>query len=251
MSERCSPSLSLYAELYGILKAVEKIASMKKGSFTILCDSKSVLQGLGVFNSANPLFLKILEWLYIIERRGIEVKFCWVPAHVGIHGNEEADKLAKQAAKDLLPGRYPLLCNDFYPQIRLVTLNSWQDRWSNLSSNKMKEVTSVISPWKYGNMPRKWETVLCRLRIGHTRLTQKYLMPGDPQPYCDDCLVPLTVRHLLVECPSLGDLRRRCLSEALGWDGNYILAKILGEDVVYGASGIFSFIVEAGLLNEL
>ncbi|MPC19957.1 hypothetical protein E2C01_012887 [Portunus trituberculatus] len=50
-----------------------------------------------------------------------------------------------------------------------------------------------------------------RLRIGHTYLTQRYLLTRDPQPYCDDCLVPLTVRHLLVECPSLMDLRHRYL----------------------------------------
>ncbi|MPC62219.1 hypothetical protein E2C01_056302 [Portunus trituberculatus] len=43
----------------------------------------------------------------------------------------------------------------------------------------------------------------------HTYLTQRYLLPRDLQPYCDDCLVPLTVRDLLVECPSLTDLRHR------------------------------------------
>ncbi|MPC76514.1 hypothetical protein E2C01_070930 [Portunus trituberculatus] len=42
-------------------------------------------------------------------------------------------------------------------------------------------------------------------------LTQRYLLTRDPQPYCDDCLVPLTVRHLLVECPSLIELRHRYL----------------------------------------
>ena len=117
--------------------------------------------------------------------------------------------------------------------------------------NKMREITDKVMPWKYGTMPRKWETALCRLRIGHTRLTHGYLMAGDHQPFCDDCLVPLTVRHLLVEFPSLVDIRRRFLSDALGGDGRYILAKILGEDVIYDASGIYGFIVEAGLLQKL
>ena len=78
--------------------------------------------------------------------------------------------------------------------------------------NKMREITNVIKPWKYINMPCKKEVILCRLRIGHTRLTHGFLMCGDPQTYCEDCLVPLTVKHLLVECPSLGDLRDQFLS---------------------------------------
>ena len=135
------------------------------------CDSKSVLQALGVFNSTNPLAQKILQWIHILERRGIEIKFCWVPAHVGVHGNEEADKLAKQAVGDLLPRRCPLLFSDFFPQIRTFISDIWQERWSMVDLNKMKEITSVTSPWKYGRMPRRWETVLCRLRIGHTLLT--------------------------------------------------------------------------------
>ncbi|MPC09761.1 hypothetical protein E2C01_002379 [Portunus trituberculatus] len=40
----------------------------------------------------------------------------------------------------------------------------------------------------------------------------------DPRPYCDDCLVPLKGRHLLVECPSLMDLRQRYLYRCCGRD---------------------------------
>ncbi|MPC36623.1 hypothetical protein E2C01_030088 [Portunus trituberculatus] len=43
-----------------------------------------------------------------------------------------------------------------------------------------------------------------------------YLLTRDPQLYCDDCLVPLTVRHLIVKCPSLTDLRHRYLYRCRG-----------------------------------
>ena len=119
------------------------------------------------------------------------------------------------------------------------------------SNKKMLEITKSANPWSYGTMPRRWETALCRLRIGHSRLAHGFLMARGPQPFCDDCLVPLTVRHLLVECPSLGDLGRRYLSKSLTDLGNYDIAKILGEDVTFKSSGIFNFVEEAGFLAKL
>ena len=239
------------AELYGILSAVEKIALIDEGSFTIFSDAKSVLQALGVFNSPNPIILKILQWLYILQSRGTEVHFCWVPAHVGIHGNEEADKLAKQAAAELLPGRRQILCRDLYPNIRDSINNTWQQQWNLVGPNKLREIKTDISPWNYNHMPRKFETSLCRLRIGHTRLTHGYLMAGDQQPYCNDCLVPMSIKHILTECPSLGDLRDQFLKESRGEDGRYILAKTLGESVCPGHTGVFKFLAEAGFLYQI
>ena len=81
-------------------------------------------------------------------------------------------------------------------------------------------------------------------------MTHGYLMADEYPPFCEDCLVPLTVRHILVECPSLGELRAQHLSESRDRDGAYILAKILGADV-NDKSGIFRFIAEADLLQHI
>ena len=170
---------------------------------------------------------------------------------MGVHGNEEADRLAKTAALDLLPRRCQLLFSDFFPAIRTAMRNLWQDQWNRLGENKMKEITDIVYPWKYENMPRRWETALCRLRIGHTRLTHSFLMVGGNQPLCEACRVPLTVRHLLVECPSLGNLRTRLLVDAKNEDGTFSIAKVLGKEVEFDVSGIFRFIAEAGLLHKL
>ena len=48
-----------------------------------------------------------------------------------------------------------------------------------------------------------------RLRIGHSRLTHSYLLSGDDSPTCQSCGVPLTVKHILVECANLPDIREK------------------------------------------
>ena len=49
--------------------------------------------------------------------------------------------------------------------------------------------------------------IVNRLRLGHCRLTHSYLMSGDDQPVCESCWLPLTVKHILIDCPNLQDTR--------------------------------------------
>lgn len=239
------------AELYAILIVLKEILIRNDKNFVIYSDSLSALQALN-FNSTHPLVLEILEWIFLLNRKNKMIKFCWVPAHVGVTGNERVDEIAKNAITTSAQRDIALPFRDFFPNIRKVIRNKWQEIWGNLNTNKkMLEITNSVVPWRYNAMPRRWETALCRLRIGHTRLTHGFLMADHYEPYCDDCLVPLTVRHLLVECPSLGDLRVRYLSDSKDGEGQYVLSKILGESVTFNTSGVFKFIDEAGLLNKI
>ena len=166
------------AELFEILCALKDIVKMKEVNFIIFSNSRSVLQVLESFNPLNPLILDILEWLFLIEQRGQTVSFCWVPAHVGVQGNELADNLAKEASLTKTPQKYFLPFRDYNPLIKSAVENLWQFCWDQELSNKMREITQHIHPWSYYHMPRR-KTVLCRLRIGHTRLTHGYLVCQD------------------------------------------------------------------------
>ena len=168
--------------------------------------SKSVLQAIEHFNTAQPIIIEILEWIYLIESRGSNISLCWSPAHVGIKGNERADSLAKAATSNPSIVNCPIPASDMFPVIKSAVINAWQFSWE-LENQKMKEITNSVHPWKYFSLPRKYEVILSRLRIGHTKLTHSFLMNGDPQPFCDDCLVPLTVRHIMIECPIANALK--------------------------------------------
>ena len=59
------------------------------------------------------------------------------------------------------------------------------------------------------NMSRCDSVLLNRLRIGHSRLTHSFLLYGDGPPTCQSCGIPLTVKHILVECSNLWTIREK------------------------------------------
>ncbi|CAG5075342.1 Protein of unknown function [Cotesia congregata] len=48
---------------------------------------------------------------------------------------------------------------------------------------------------------RKIQTIITRLRIGHTYITHNYLMSRETHTKCPKCNAPITVHHILAECP--------------------------------------------------
>ena len=95
---------------------------------------------------------------------------------------------------------------------------------------------------------RREETALARLRIGHCRLTHGYLMERGPRPYCTDCIVPLTVEHILIECPSLNDDRQRLFGHI---PQPLTLNNLLGEGPHFSHDAIFNFCKSIDIMNLL
>ena len=102
------------------------------------------------------------------------VVFMWVPSHVGIHGITLVDKAAKDALNHDIP---PLPRQSVFHldlcQTKLYCKQLWQDGWSNQTRNKLFQVLPNLSdrlPTVTKN--RKEETILSRLHIGRTYVTQ-------------------------------------------------------------------------------
>ena len=243
------------SELYAIILALNMIENSQGNEFTIFTDSKSALFAIRSCDCCHPLIANILSTIARLTLATKCVCICWVPGHVDVHGNDRADCEAKEAANSNeefsnrgVPSR------DLYPVIRGALMAHWQSQWENTSENKLRELKPTVRSWPSSCCrDRRLEVALCRLRIGHTRLTHGFLMERQPPPYCMDCIVPLTVKHLIAECPNYIDERRARFPSLRDRDSSQILKKVLGEipDRPYDHLSLKLFLQDSGLLNKL
>jgi ribonuclease HI len=185
------------AELLAIFKALEYIEERMSGNFIIYTDSLSSLKSLSSADRhSHPLTFKILTLLDKLSLKGFSVLFCWVPSHVGIRGNELADKAAKSALTNLL---FPLPLWDAKKRIKQLIHSKWQQSWDMATSNKLHTIKQNIEYWPPLHS-RKEDVILTRLRIGHTRFTHRHLLLSEPPPLCQQCNTMMSVKHILTEC---------------------------------------------------
>lgn len=246
-SGRIADNASVYtAELTAIEKAMEEIYFMKGNNFTVYSDSYSSLLAIQQRSSNNPVLLKIRELLFSIAFKSKTVNFCWVPAHVGICGNEAADREAKQAvSSDIVYYKKVPHC-DMKPVIRNYIKKSWQERWASplLPNNrKYKKIRPDIkSYWSSSNNTiRGFETRLSRLRMGHTYLTHNFILKGQNPPVCDHCQAVVTVEHVLVDCQFYHRARRKFKLE------NKSIVEILNDET--NVLNIMMFLKEINLFK--
>lgn len=85
------------AELSAVVLAHQIVFTLPIAPFTIFSEFRSVPAALNSFTSSSlpHLLLFALEWLYLLNCKGYNICFCWLPGHVGARGNKQADRLAR------------------------------------------------------------------------------------------------------------------------------------------------------------
>ncbi|GFW24990.1 probable RNA-directed DNA polymerase from transposon X-element [Trichonephila clavipes] len=181
-------SMSVFsAELLAILVALQHIIVSNHRHFCVYTDSLSALESLN-FST---------EHRHPTERKGFDIIFSWVPGHVGILGNEQADTAARSMSDHM---QWPVCCQDLKNSTQNYIYRVRQETWDQQVLNKLHSIHPSTSHW--AALPvRRHDVRLTRLRIGHTRFTHRHLLLGENAPECPSCKVPYSVCHILIDCP--------------------------------------------------
>lgn len=215
-------------ELYAIKLAFLNLNNVpRSSSVLIVSDSLSALQMLKNPDPRSDLVCYIL-------RRASEFSsttFLWVPSHVGIIGNEMADR---SAAAGILHGHaytVPIpscdLINSFFSSLQEV----WNSEWRAAETGRILfSVKPVVGPWKHSPLPTRTEDcVITAMRCGRARLPSLRARFGyEDSDQCDHCGEEGTLDHFFFQCSLYDEPRLEFVSVLRDMGIPFTLAEVLG-----------------------
>ncbi|KAI8482166.1 hypothetical protein Bbelb_400540 [Branchiostoma belcheri] len=210
-------------ELEGLHLAIDTIIRRPTtaNKLLLLCDCKAAIEtvtGVQQVEAYNSLVHTIRNKLQQLKLQGLTIQFNWCPGHVGVTGNEIADKEAKLAANE---ARNNSNNTSWTKQQALKHIESQaKDRWnrrSNLNTRSEHMQKIGIHMKKKGRTlgRRTTQIIINQLVSGHTRLNayQNWKNPEVP-PHCPNCDALETTNHYLYHCPRYDNERHHMLLEA-------------------------------------
>jgi hypothetical protein len=102
-------------------------------------DSMSSLRTLKTRRIAprtHSLVYEVKKACWWLKNNGYEIHLMWIPSHVGVRGNEQADQLAGDAVENGIEWHAPICPSDFLPMSRVRLLEGWQSGWNGSDMGK-------------------------------------------------------------------------------------------------------------------
>lgn len=209
----CVPSwCSVYtAELLAIEKAC-LLSLNAKSKTLIVSDSLSSIEAIRGSVTKCPIVDSIRYKLH--HNRNIHI--VWCPSHVGIAGNEAADKEAKLACKRpllaLTPSNYIDSLRIFKAIVRAEVFGKLKASgpFFPVNAEKYTVWSKAIETNNVEIANRRAWVQLTRLQLGHFLAIKQFQLTGQSQPNCSICVgVKLTAWHIFAECSTAKEMYNR------------------------------------------
>ena len=192
------------AELMGMASALHNQQAKKQNKILILTDSLSGLQALQNKNTKNrpKLINQILKSANNLTDAGKQIVFVWIPAHVGIYGNENADQAAKQSLK--IPEvslKLPISKSEIKSINKRKITQKWHNLYLTTNTQIQKVLKKPLTKPKILHPSKKIDRIITKLQTGHTKLNshlQKIKKHATGK--CPHCSHLETIEHALIHC---------------------------------------------------
>ncbi|XP_054934114.1 uncharacterized protein [Dermacentor andersoni] len=164
--------------------------------------TRLALQGLLERNRAGVAVTLLLTKLSAIQRSGIPLSLHWLPSHLGIYGNEEADAAAKATHYAPVAATTAVAASDYTRQ-RLLKLLTTAHLDARVASAKPPQTLPKKA------LTRREQVLLLRLRTGSVwPAARKFSIGGIASPACRRSGSPETLEHILCHCQGLAYQRQ-------------------------------------------
>ena len=202
---KLNPILSVFTtELIAIEHAITWILKGGIQNSVILTDSLSAIQALqyGKSRSRPDKVDKILSLLNLASTVKFNISIDWIPAHVGIEGNESADMAAKEAMTTGTKDPTRPSKSEIYYLINNAINKKWQSQWTHNNKGRMLHFgqPTVKTQCDVYSTNRRLDTVYTRLRLGHCGLGFHH--HGNQSGLCPHCGDLEDLDHVFFDCES-------------------------------------------------
>ena len=205
--------------------------------YHIFMDNQAAIRAIqdptGKPRSGQRLVQESMALLTQIRHHGGKIVLHWVPAHLGIYGNEDADKLAKAGAAISLPSWDPNPKGRTATKVKAAIKKSFRDKWAEdwkvaRKGADLRQICStptVHTIGRHKGLARAQSSILTQLRTGKIAL-RSFLFATTlaDSPVCNKCNKEnQTVEHILFRCPRY----RRQRQEWLEWVRNRLQTRMV------------------------
>ena len=218
------------AELEAISEAIKHVANNHRADkkVAIFTDSLSSVQSIEnpVKSARNDIIQTILDENKKAVINGTEITIIWIPSHVGIVGNDEADNLANIGRKDSEEIKdIKLGVKEMKSLIKQKVRDTlMQAKWNNAPNSLLKRLNPKLGrKLPYGEKHR----LITAMRL---ETAQFHTLRHSNELYCRKCRALLTIQHTMIVCTHFEKERKEIRDELEKENKMLTLENILSFD---------------------